>query len=203
MTDDRNNDINFRPAPELEGCADDGPRPFGSWSKVGIGVGAAAAMAGAAYAASRYIGRGNESEDEAAFRLRLETDENVRLISSRKVEGTAVYGSDGARLGTIDNFMVDKYTGRVGYAVMSFGGHFGFGASLFPLPWAVLDYDEDIDGYVLNITREELSNAPRFEASDEPEFTPSYRRSIMVFYREPAGEGSAPQPSQPRNEPAS
>lgn len=202
MTDDRTKDIDFTPDPALEGCAEGGSRPFTSWSKVGIGVGAAAAVAGAAYAARRYIGRGEESEDEAAFRLRLETDENLRLISSKKVEGTAVYGSDGARLGTIDNFMVDKYTGRVGYAVMTFGGHFGFGASLFPLPWAALDYEEDMDGYVLNITKEELSDAPRFEASDEPEFTPAYRRSILVFYRGPAAQEGSTEPAQPRTEPA-
>ena len=165
-----------------------GWRAFGgdnwSWSKIGIGTGAAAAVAGAAYAASRFMSRsGGEEED---FRLRLETDESMRLISSKKVEGTAVYGIEGERLGTIDNFMVDKYTGRVAYAVMSFGGHFGFGASLFPLPWGVLDYDEDLDGFRLAITREELSEAPRFEASDQPEFDPAYRRRILIFYRRPA-----------------
>jgi hypothetical protein len=197
----RNNDVEFKPNqagaeftpdPALEGCGDERSwRPFSGdnvdWAKVGLGVGAAAAVAGAAYAARRYMRR-PESEEEKEFRLRLETDENLRLISSTKVEGTPVYGSDGARLGTIQNFMVDKYSGRVAYAVMTFGGHFGFGASLFPLPWAALDYEEEMDGYVLSITKEELADAPRFEASAEPEFTPAYRRSILVFYRA-SGEG--------------
>ncbi|MFN3945109.1 MAG: PRC-barrel domain-containing protein [Allosphingosinicella sp.] len=175
----------FEPDPALEACGGDAAAGT-DWRKVGLGVGAAAAVAGAAYAASRFVGRGDGEEDgEEAFRLRLQTDESMRLISSTKVEGTAVYGSDGARLGTIQNFMVDKYSGRVAYAVMTFGGHFGFGASLFPLPWAVLDYDEELDGYLLDVTKEELANAPRFEAADEPDFTPAYRRSILIFYRRP------------------
>ena len=50
------------------------------------------------------------------------TDETDRLIASNKVEGTAVYNRQGDRLGDVYNFMVDKYSGQVAYAVMSFGG---------------------------------------------------------------------------------
>ena len=41
----------------------------------------------------------------------LPIDETSRLIASNKVEGTAVYARDGARLGSIYNFMVDKRSG--------------------------------------------------------------------------------------------
>ncbi|HEY0325677.1 MAG TPA: PRC-barrel domain-containing protein, partial [Allosphingosinicella sp.] len=44
-------------------------------------------------------------------------NETDRLIASNKVEGTAVYGLDGDRLGSIYNFMVDKHSGKVEYAV--------------------------------------------------------------------------------------
>jgi hypothetical protein len=156
-----------------------------SWNRVGMGVAGAAAVAGAAYAANRWYhsGRRRHGRAEDDFELRLETDENLRLISSKKVEGTPVVGRDGERLGTIVNFMVDKYSGRVAYAVMSFGGTMGFGASLFPLPWPLLDYDEEKDGYGLDISKDELAAAPRFEPNEEPEFTPEYRRRILVFYR--------------------
>jgi hypothetical protein len=157
--------------------------PEADWTKVGIGVGTAAAVAGAAFAASRLFrgnGRSGPSDD---FELRLETDENMRLISSTKVEGTPVVARDGARLGTIESFMVDKYTGRVAYAVMRFGGAFGFGSSLFPIPWPLLDYEEAHGGYVLNISKDEMADAPRFEANDEPEFDAEFRRSVLVFYR--------------------
>lgn len=150
-----------------------------NWNRIGIGVGAAAAVAGAAVAARQYMKSDSEEDD---FQLRLETDENMRLIASNKVEGTPIVDRNGSRIGTVDNFMVDKYTGRVAYAVMSFGGTFGFGSSLFPLPWPLLDYDEEMGGYVLEITKEELADAPRFEPSDEPEFDPNFRRRVILFY---------------------
>jgi hypothetical protein len=94
-----------------------------------------------------------------------------------------VVGKNGESLGTIESFMVDKYTGRVAYAVMSFGGTMGFGTSLFPLPWPVLEYDVEKDGYALDITKEQMADAPRFEPNKEPEFSPEYRRSLITFYR--------------------
>ncbi|MGF1548988.1 MAG: PRC-barrel domain-containing protein [Sphingomonadaceae bacterium] len=167
-------------------------RGLWNWNRVGIGVGAAAAVAGVAgatYAGARKLGlvggEGGASRDggEDDFQLRLETDENLRLISSKKVEGTPVVNRDGEHLGRIDAVMIDKYTGRVAYAIMSFGGLFGLGSSLFPLPWPLLDYEEEQDGYVLDISKEELKDAPRFEPNDAPEFDPDYRRRVILFYR--------------------
>lgn len=128
-------------------------------------------------AAGAYFARNRTTETER-FDLQLQTDENVRLISSSKVEGTPVIGRDGKRLGQIDSFMVDKYSGRVAYAVLSFGGTMGFGESLFPLPWSSLTYDENKDGYVLGIGAEELSRAPKFKPSEAPEFNADFRRSV-------------------------
>ncbi|HWH22248.1 MAG TPA: PRC-barrel domain-containing protein [Allosphingosinicella sp.] len=174
-----------------------------SWNRVspasplGIAAGVAA-VAGAAYAANRYFksGRRSSGRSEDDFELRLETDENLRLISSSKVEGTPVVDRDGAKIGTITSFMVDKYTGRVAYAVMSFGGTMGMGASLFPLPWPVLDYDENAGGYMLDISKEEMKDAPRFEKNDEPEFSPEYRRTVLMFYR-PGTSGTYSSGSSP------
>ncbi len=61
-------------------------------------------------------------------------DETDRLIASDKVQGTEVFGRDGERLGSVYNFMVDKVTGRVAYAVLSFGGLLGLGERYHPLP---------------------------------------------------------------------
>ena len=150
-----------------------------NWNKIG----AAAAVGVAAAAAGAALYKRSSGQQEDNFEARLETDENVRLISSKKVEGTPVVGRNGEALGTIQSFMVDKYTGRVAYAVMSFGGTVGLGTSLFPLPWPLLEYDVDKDGYALDITKEQMANAPKFEANDEPEFNADYRRRLIVFYR--------------------
>lgn len=150
-----------------------------NWNRIGL----AAAAVGAAAGAGALLLKRNSQADGDDFELRLQTDENVRLIASNKVEGTAVVGTDGARLGTITSFMVDKYTGRVAYAVLSFGGTFGLGSSLFPLPWPLLDYDVGKDGYVLNITKEQLANAPKFEAAEAPDFDADYRQRVLLFYR--------------------
>lgn len=137
-----------------------------------------AAVGAAAFGASKLI-KGRSDNDS----IPLDNDENMRLISSAKVEGTTVLDRDGTSVGTIQNVMIDKYTGRVAYAILSFGGTFGFGATLFPLPWAALRYDERNDGYRLNVTKEQLTDAPKFEARDTPEFDAPYRRRIVLFYR--------------------
>jgi hypothetical protein len=119
-------------------------------------------------------------------------DETSDLIASDKVEGTAVYNTAGDRLGTVQNFMVGKRSGKVAYAVMSFGGFLGMGESYHPLPWEVLTYDTGKGGYVVNLSREQLEGAPRYSASDAPDWTDTnYGRRINDYYGVPFG-GMAP-----------
>ncbi|EMD83527.1 PRC-barrel domain-containing protein [Pacificimonas flava] len=159
------------------------------WNKIGIGAGTAlgiAAVGAAAVAgAKRYQrGRDGHSGDADDFELRLQTDETVRLISSEKVEGTKVVDRSGEEIGKVVSFMVDKYTGRVAYAVLQFGGVMGLGAHYYPLPWPVLDYETKHDGYVLNLEKADLKNAPSFKKDETPDFDDAgYRRDILVFYR--------------------
>ncbi len=101
----------------------------------------------------------------------VETDETDRLIASNKVEGTAVYNRQGERLGEVYNFMVDKYSGQVAYAVMSFGGFLGLGASYHPLPWRVLDYDTRMGGYVVDLDKAKLQGAPTFSQDETPNWS--------------------------------
>src|SRR6266480_6009961 len=86
--------------------------------------------------------------------------ETVHLIGSDKVEGTAVRHSNGDKLGTIERVMIDKRSGKVAYAVMSFGGFLGIGDEYRALPWSVLQYNEALDAYELNITDDQLRGAP-------------------------------------------
>jgi hypothetical protein len=87
---------------------------------------------------------------------------NHSLISSEDVEGTTVYGPGGDKVGEIDHLMIDKVSGNVTYAVMSFGGFLGLGHSHYPVPWATLKYDTSLGGYRTNITEVQLKDSPQF-----------------------------------------
>ena len=97
----------------------------------------------------------------------LRTRETGSLIGSDKVEGTDVYNSAGDRVGTIERVMIDKISGKVAYAVMSFGGFLGLGSDYYPLPWSLLTYNERLGGYEVNVTEDQLRRAPKFR-KDEP-----------------------------------
>src|SRR6202521_5455488 len=90
------------------------------------------------------------------------TDETDRLISSDKVVGTAVYNRLGEHLGSVYGLMIDKQTGQVAYAVMSFGGFLGIGESYHPVPWRVLKYDLTQVGYIVDLDRRRLEGAPSY-----------------------------------------
>ena len=87
---------------------------------------------------------------------------NHQLISSEDVEGTEVYDAGGTHVGEIDHLMIDKVSGHVAYAVMSFGGFLGLGQSHYPVPWSALKYDTSLSGFRTNITEQQLKDAPAF-----------------------------------------
>jgi len=108
-------------------------------------------------------------------------DETARLISSDKVDGTAVYGTDGERLGTVRNFMVDKTTGKADYAVLQFGGLFGLGSAYYPIPWKKLDYSVERGGYVIDISKAQLDKAPHYSA-EPPTYDAEYGKRVDSYY---------------------
>jgi PRC-barrel domain protein len=89
------------------------------------------------------------------------------LIASDRVEGTAVRRPNGDRIGHIERLMIDKVSGKVSYAILSFGGFLGMGTSLLPLPWARLTYNPRFEAYELDIDDEELRRAPSFRADKD------------------------------------
>ena len=109
-------------------------------------------------------------------------DETKRLISSDKVEGTAVYNRQGESLGTVYTVMIDKYSGQVAYAVMSFGGFLGIGERYYPVPWKSLEYDPALGGYVVDVGREQLERAPSYTRDEAPWSNPAYGRSVYDYY---------------------
>jgi hypothetical protein len=91
-----------------------------------------------------------------------EARETATLIGSDKVEGTAVYGTDDQKIGSIERVMLEKTSGRVSYAVLSFGGFFGIGHDHYPLPWHRLIYDTYLGGYRIDATADQLKAAPKY-----------------------------------------
>lgn len=84
------------------------------------------------------------------------------LIASDRIEGTAVRRPNGDKIGHIERLMIDKLTGKVSYAVLSFGGFLGIGSNLLPLPWQRMTYNPRLDAYQLDISDDELKRAPSF-----------------------------------------
>jgi hypothetical protein len=116
----------------------------------------------------------------------LDRSESGNLIGSDKVEGTAVYGMDDEKIGTIERVMIDKLSGKVAYAVLSFGGFLGIGDDHYPIPWAKLTYDESIGGYRTDLSKAELDEAPRYDAEDEFEWNDRQRAmDIYTYYGVP------------------
>ncbi|HTZ37046.1 MAG TPA: PRC-barrel domain-containing protein [Stellaceae bacterium] len=112
------------------------------------------------------------------------TDETLNLISADKVIGSAVYDTRAERLGSLYGLMLNKFNGRVAYAIMSFGGFLGIGESYHPLPWRMLTYDTRLGGYVVDVDREQLERAPSYTAASEPDWS-TYPERIDAFYLVP------------------
>jgi sporulation protein YlmC with PRC-barrel domain len=120
----------------------------------------------------------------------IEKEESLDLIASNKVEGTTVYNPDGEKLGSIYNFMVDKFTGQVVYAVLQFGGFLGMGSDYYPVPWQLLHYDEDKGGFVVDVDQKTLESVPHFPLDNLPEFNAAFGHRITSAYDLPrAGMG--------------
>ena len=95
------------------------------------------------------------------------------LIAAEKVNGTNVYNLAGDNLGTVDDIMIDKVSGKAINAVISFGGFLGMGKKHNPLPWGRLKYDEKKGGYVIDI-------------GSNFKWTPEYGRKVDSYYKAPS-----------------
>lgn len=115
--------------------------------------------------------------------METERRETGNLIGSDKVEGTAVYGADDKKIGSIERVMIDKINGRVSYAVLSFGGFLGIGDDYYPLPWQSLKYDTNLGGYRTGLTADKLQGAPKYSNNKSWDWSdPSRSRAVNDYY---------------------
>ena len=94
------------------------------------------------------------------------TSGHTSAILASKVKGTAVYNEGGDRIGTVEDVVLDKQSNQILFAALGFGGVLGMGEKYYPVPWSMLDYDEDKGGYVAPLSKDLLDNAPSCSLKD-------------------------------------
>jgi len=108
------------------------------------------------------------------------------LIESDRVEGTTVYDPSGTNIGSIKRLMIEKVSGKVAYAIMSFGGFLGMGEDEHTIPWSKLTYDTSRGGYRTDITEEQLRGAPTFTRDQDYDWSNRDReRELHDYWRTP------------------
>ena len=122
-----------------------------------------------------------------AFRSPIETTgvqkRVLALPSLRPKSGTAVYGADGNKIGSIQRVMIDKLSGKVAYAVLSFGGFLGMGEDYYPVPWSTLKYDTNLGGYRVNLTASQLEKAPKYTKSTDWNWNRENDQRVYNYYK--------------------
>lgn len=104
------------------------------------------------------------------------------VISSDKVEGTSVYNASGEKLGSIDDLMIDRQSGQVKYAVLEFGGFLGMATDRYPIPWTMLRFDTQRDGYVVPLDKARLEKAPKYTNDKIPTYDSDYSGRVNGYY---------------------
>lgn len=105
------------------------------------------------------------------------------LVDSDDVIGTNVYDADGEHVGKVESLVIGKMDGRMAHAVLSFGGLWGLGSDYYPIPWSALSYDEDLEGFRINIAKEQVENGPKYNPDVEYDWSAESDRKIQDYYR--------------------
>ena len=111
-----------------------------------------------------------------------------RVMSAGTLAGDRVRNSAGEDLGKIEEIMLDVPSGRVAYAVLSFGGFLGMGNKLFAVPWQALTLNERDHEFVLNVDKQKLEDAPGFDKDNWPDMAdPNWGSQIYGFWGQKPG----------------
>ncbi len=109
---------------------------------------------------------------------------NVRhVMSASTLIGDTVVNAQGEDLGKVEEIMLHIDSGKIAYAVLSFGGFLGIGDKLFAIPWEALTLDEDNHRFILNVDKERLEQAPGFDKDHWPDMAdPKWGTEIYRYY---------------------
>jgi hypothetical protein len=111
------------------------------------------------------------------------------LIPADRVNGTDVYSKAGDRLGKIEDVAIEKVSGEVAYAILSFGGVLGLGAKYHPVPWRLLKYDADKRAYVIPLKKADLEKAPMIDETELSGWNDELSREAIYSYYGAYGVG--------------
>lgn len=116
---------------------------------------------------------------------------NVQAFSNSPVKASSIIGTDvvnpnGDNLGDIKEVVIDPNTGKVAYAVVSFGGFLSMGEKLFAIPFSSFKYDPSENEYLLDVSKERLEAAPGFDADHWPSMSDEkWNRDVYKYYERP------------------
>ena len=123
------------------------------------------------------------SRDTYGMYKNTESGPGPTLMGADTLLGNDVYNTANESLGTIKEFMIDMNSGKISYAVLSFGGFLGLGDRLFAVPWQVLKLDTANRRFTLNVAKEQLKNAPGFDKDHWPSLVDqSWVNDVHSFY---------------------
>jgi len=105
-------------------------------------------------------------------------------VKASSIIGTDVVNPEGDNLGDVKEVVIDPRTGKVAYAVVSFGGFLSMGEKLFAIPFSAFEYDVTENEYVLDISKERLEAAPGFDADHWPSMSDEkWNRDVYKYYQ--------------------
>ncbi|MGL5840100.1 MAG: PRC-barrel domain-containing protein [Sphingorhabdus sp.] len=107
---------------------------------------------------------------------------SMRLMRATVQQDLNAYGRDASKLGTVEHLMIDMFSGKVEYAVLSFGGFLGLGQKYHPIPFGFLRLSTDGAGYIIDVDRELLDGSPSYRRDDAPAFDEAYGQRIQSYY---------------------
>lgn len=104
-------------------------------------------------------------------------------MKASSIIGTNVVNKQQENLGDIKEMVIDPQTGKVAYAVVSFGGFLGMGEKLFAIPFSAFAYNPSENEYVLDASKERLKAAPGFDSDHWPSMSDEkWNRDLSSYY---------------------
>jgi sporulation protein YlmC with PRC-barrel domain len=105
------------------------------------------------------------------------------LMGAETLIGNDVFNPKGEYVGDVKEIMLDMHAGRIGYAVMSFGGFLSMGEKLFAVPWSALKLDTENKRFTLDVENDRLKAAPGFNKEKWPDMADqSWAKEIHEYY---------------------